>query len=132
MSEEAVKIAVLEQRIVDFTNVVSKIDDAITKISDVNANVIKMLAVHEEKLEQCGKSDDLIVKMIDNFRDENLKEHREVTKRIDDIEQKIEDITKFRWMVAGVFAVIIFTAPLITNHISNLVYHVPAHKQYVK
>lgn len=121
MSEEAVKIAVLEQRIMDFANVVSKIDDAITKLSDVNANITKMLAVHEERIEQCHKSDDLIVKMIDNLRDENSREHNEVAERIDEVEQKIEDITKFRWMAAGVFAVIIFVAPIITNHMVTVI-----------
>lgn len=127
MSEEAVKLAVLEQRVVDFTNVMSKIDDAITKLSDVNTNITKMLAVHEERIEQCNRSDDLIVKMIDNLRDENFKEHKEVTKRMDDIEQKIEGITKFRWMVAGVFAVILFVAPLVTNHLTTLVYKSQVH-----
>jgi archaellum component FlaC len=132
MSDEAVKIAVLEQRVMDFANVMSKIDDAITKMSDVNTNITKMLAVHEEKIEQCNKSDDIIVKMIDNLRDENSKEHKEVTTRIDEIEKKIEDITKFRWMAAGVFAVIIFVAPLITNHLSNLVHKQEIHSIYKK
>jgi hypothetical protein len=127
MSEEAVKIAVLEQRVMDFANVMTKIDDAITKLSDVNTNITKMLAVHEERIEQCNRSDDLIVKMIDNLRDENFKEHKEVTKRMDDIEQKIEGITKFRWMVAGVFAVILFVAPLVTNHLTTLVYKSQVH-----
>ena len=127
MSEEAVKLAVLEQRVVDFTNVMSKIDDAITKLSDVNTNITKMLAVHEERIEQCNRSDDLIVKMIDNLRDENFKDHKEVAKRMDDIEQKIESITKFRWMVAGVFAVILFVAPLVTNHLTTLVYKSQVH-----
>jgi tetrahydromethanopterin S-methyltransferase subunit G len=127
MSEEAVKIAVLEQRVMDFANVMTKIDDAITKLSDVNTNITKMLAVHEERIEQCNRSDDLIVKMIDNLRDENFKDHKEVAKRMDDIEQKIESITKFRWMVAGVFAVILFVAPLVTNHLTTLVYKSQVH-----
>jgi hypothetical protein len=111
----------------DFANVMTKIDDAMTKLSDVNTNITKMLAVHEERIEQCNRSDDLIVKMIDNLRDENFKEHKEVTKRMDDIEQKIEGITKFRWMVAGVFAVILFVAPLVTNHLTTLVYKSQVH-----
>jgi len=128
MSEEAVKIAVLEQRIMDFANVMSKIDDAITKLSDVNANITKMLAVHEERIEQCNRSDDLLIKMIDNLRDENTKEHKEVTDRMDEIEKKIEDVARFRWMAAGVLAVIIFAAPLIINYTSNLIHHPQQHK----
>jgi hypothetical protein len=128
MSEEAVKIAVLEQRVIDFANVVSKIDDAITKMSDVNSNITKMLAVHEERIEQCNKSDDLIVKMIDNLKHENSREHQEVTGRIDVIEIKIEDIAKFRWMAAGMLAFVIFIAPIVTNHITNLSHNSQIHK----
>ena len=46
MSEESVKIAVLEQKLVDLKYIVLKIDDAIEKLSEVNINVGKMLAVH--------------------------------------------------------------------------------------
>jgi tetrahydromethanopterin S-methyltransferase subunit G len=128
MSEEAVKIAVLEQRIMDFANVMSKIDDAITKLSDVNANIMKMLAVHEERIEQCNRSDDLLIKMIDNLKNENTREHKEVTDRMDEIEKKIEDVAKFRWMAAGVLAVLIFAAPLITNYTNNFIHHSQQHK----
>jgi archaellum component FlaC len=128
MAEEAIKIAILEQKIMDFANVVSKIDDAITKLSDVNANITKMLAVHEERIEQCNKSDDLLIKMIDNLRDENSREHKEVTSRIDEVEKKIEEITKFRWMAAGVLAVIILVAPVVANYAPNLIHHPQQHK----
>jgi tetrahydromethanopterin S-methyltransferase subunit G len=128
MAEDAVKIAVLEQRVSDFNNMFSRIDDAITKLSDVNANITKMLAVHEERIEQCNKSDDLLVKMIDDLRYANSREHKEVTDRIDIVEEKIEEIAKFRWMAAGVLAVIIFIAPIVTNHITNLTHNSQIHK----
>jgi hypothetical protein len=121
MSEELVKIAVLEQRLMDFANIVTKIDDAITKLSDVNANITKMLAVHEERIEQCNKSDTLIIKMIDDLKISNDKDHKEVVSRVETVETKLEDITKFRWMAAGVMAVLIFVAPVIANHISNTI-----------
>ena len=120
MSEESIKIAVLEQKLVDFANVVSKIDDAITKLSDVNANITKMLAVHEERIEQCNKSDNLIIKMIDDLKVNNDKDHKEVVERVEEVERKIEEISKFRWMAAGVLGIIVFIAPIITNHISNV------------
>jgi hypothetical protein len=128
MSEEAVKIAILEHRVMDFANVVSKIDDAITKLSDVNSNITKMLAVHEERIEQCNKSDDLIIKMIDNFKHENSKEHKEASARLDTFEEKVEDISRFKWMASGILAVIIFIAPIVTNHITNLTHNSQIHK----
>jgi hypothetical protein len=52
MENETVKLAVLEQKFADFVNIVNKIDDAIGKLSEVNINVGRMLAVHEERIEQ--------------------------------------------------------------------------------
>jgi len=101
MSEEAVKIAVLEQKLLDFSNVVKKLDDAIEKISEVNSNVIKMLAVHDEKIEQCNRSDDLIVKMVDGLRENNDKDHKQVMERVEKIETKVEEINKIKWMTVG-------------------------------
>lgn len=104
----------------DFSNVVSKIDDAITKLSDVNANITKMLAVHEERIENCNKSDSLIIKMIDDLKVNNDKDHKEVVERVEEVERKIEDISRFRWMAAGVLGIVILIAPIITSHISNV------------
>lgn len=101
MSEESIKVAVLEQKLMDFANVVSKIDDAITKLSDVNANITKMLAVHEERIEQCNKSDNLIIKMIDNLKIDNAKEHQEVIERIESIEEEVKEVGKIKWMTVG-------------------------------
>ena len=56
MSDESVKIAVLEQRLVDLKDIVFKIDDAIEKLSEVNINVGKMLAVHEQKIGNYGRN----------------------------------------------------------------------------
>lgn len=101
MSEEIVKIAVLEQKLLDFSNVVEKLDSAIEKLSEVNSNIIKMLAVHEERIEQCNKSDNLILKMIDEVKEQNAKDHSLVIDRIESIEQKVQEIDKIKWMTVG-------------------------------
>ena len=101
MSEESIKVAVLEQKLMDFSNVVSKIDDAITKLSDVNANITKMLAVHEERIENCNKSDTLIIKMIDTLKSENAREHQEVMLRIESMEEELKEVGKIKWMTVG-------------------------------
>jgi tetrahydromethanopterin S-methyltransferase subunit G len=101
MSEEIVKIAVLEQKLIDFANIVSKLDSAIEKLSEVNTNITKMLAVHEERIEQCNKSDNLLIKMIEDLKHENEKDHEEVTSRIDNLEVKVEEIAKIKWMTVG-------------------------------
>tara|TARA_R110000868_G_scaffold145464_4_gene365674 strand:+ start:848 stop:1240 length:393 start_codon:yes stop_codon:yes gene_type:complete len=117
MSEDAVKLAVLEQKIIDFAVVVTKLDDAITKLIDVNANITKMLAVHEERIEQCHKSDGVIIMMINEFKNQNIQEHLEVTRRINEIEIKVDEISKFRWMVAGILGIIIVVAPIVADYV---------------
>ena len=46
MAEE-VKVALLEQKLEDLKDIIVKLDDAIEKMSEVNSNVGRMLAVHE-------------------------------------------------------------------------------------
>lgn len=115
MSDESVKIAVLEQKLLDFANFVSKIDDAISKLSDVNSNISKMLAVHEERIEQCNKSDNLIIKMIDDLKDENSKEHSLVSHRMSDIENEIKEIKKIKWMTIGCGVILAILATSIST-----------------
>jgi ElaB/YqjD/DUF883 family membrane-anchored ribosome-binding protein len=104
--EEEVKVAVLGQKLEDLKHIVIKIDAAIEKLSEVNTNVIKMLAVHDERIEYQQKTDDLILKMIDNLKEENQKEHKKTSDRIDDLEEQVGEISKIKWMTVGTGAVL--------------------------
>jgi ElaB/YqjD/DUF883 family membrane-anchored ribosome-binding protein len=115
MSEEVVKVAVLEQKFADFANIVNKLDDAIQKLSEVNTNVIKMLAVHDEKIEYGQRTDDLILKMIDNFKEETQKEYKKTSDRIDDLEGQVGEISKIRWMTVGIGVVLTVLVGLFAN-----------------
>lgn len=53
---ENVKLAVLEEKIINMVEVISKLDETIIKLSDLSASVSKMLAVHEEKLDVARES----------------------------------------------------------------------------
>jgi hypothetical protein len=96
-----IKVAVLEQKLLDFNNVVEKLDAAISKISEVNSNISRMLAVHEERIEQCNKSDDLLVKMIDDVKKENAEDHKKSNDRITVLEKEVEDVSRIKWMTIG-------------------------------
>ena len=102
------KIAVLEERLSAYELMLKRIDEAIQLVGKANQNISKMLAVHEERIEQCGRADDYITRMIEELRIENKDQHTEVEKRIDELENKIDDVTKFRWIIVGVFAVVTF------------------------
>jgi hypothetical protein len=67
-----------------------------------------MLAVHEERIEQCHKSDDYLARLVEEMKLENKDQHDVVSKRIEKIENKLEEVVKFRWVIVGIFAVVSF------------------------
>jgi hypothetical protein len=77
------------------------------------------LAVHEEKLENSGKNDDLIIDRIKTIEVKNTEEHGRVIERFESLEEKIDeriinldkkvdDVVKFRWLVVGALVIISF------------------------
>ena len=100
------KIAVLEERLSSYELLLKKIDEAIQIMGRTSQNISKMLAVHEERIEQCHKADDYISRVIEELRLENKDQHEAVSERIEKIESKLEEVVKFRWVVIGVFAVV--------------------------
>lgn len=99
--DEEIKVAILGQKLEDLKHIVVKIDAAIEKLSEVNTNVIKMLAVHEEKIEYQQKTDDLLVKMIDDNKLENEKDHNKLAERVASLEKEIGEVAKIKWMTVG-------------------------------
>jgi gas vesicle protein len=102
------KIAVLEERISAYEIMMKKIDEAIQLMGKTNQNISKMLAVHEEKIEQCGKSDNMIVNMIHELKEENREQHEAVSERMRTLESKVEEIAKFRWIIVGSVVILSF------------------------
>ncbi len=102
------KIAVLEERLSSYEIMMRKIDEAIQLMGKTSQNISKMLAVHEERIEQCHKADDYIGRLIEELRIENKDSHEAVVARIEKVENKIEEFTKYRWIIIGVFAVVSF------------------------
>ena len=84
-----VKIALLEQKVTDFSVVVEKIDTAIEKLSEVNNNVSRMLAVHEERITKQEDSDAVLFDKIDKLRDKMDGDHNLVTSRLQSLERKM-------------------------------------------
>ena len=97
-NDSKVQLAVLQERFKAHEQIIDKVDTAIQTLSETNQNICRMLAVHDERLEQC-KSDD-----------------GELCKKVEDIELKIDNLYKFRWQIGGVVAfalVLIGLAPTI-------------------
>ena len=102
--EEEVKVAVLETRLENFETLVSRLDAAIEKIAEVNNNVSRMLAVHEQRISKQEEIDEVLFDKIDKLRDEMDADHDSVTKRLSLLEKKL-------WIGMGSLAAIL----VITN-----------------
>ena len=61
------EVAVLETRLENFENLVSRLDSAIEKIAEVNNNVSRMLAVHEERISKQEEIDSVLFDKIDKL-----------------------------------------------------------------
>ena len=87
--EEEVKVAVLEAKLENFETLVSRLDSAIEKIAEVNNNVSRMLAVHEERITKQEEIDQILFDKIDKLRDKMDSDHDSVTKRLSLLERKL-------------------------------------------
>ena len=103
--EEEVKVAVLEARLENFETLVSRLDSAIEKIAEVNNNVSRMLAVHEQRISKQEEIDEILFDKIDKLRDKMDSDHDHVTKRLSLLERKL-------WIGIGVLgATVALTNP---------------------
>jgi hypothetical protein len=83
------KVAVLEERLAVHEQMMARIDTAIEKLSEVNSNVSKMLAVHEEKIGTNEKVDDILFAKIDQLGSKMDSDHNIVLSKIQDLEKKV-------------------------------------------
>ena len=103
------KVAVLESKIDMYEELskemLAKLESAVEKISEGNARIATILAKHDERIEQSIKSDELLIKMIDEIKETEETNHRILHQRIDKIEEEIKGFSKFRWQIGGVLVV---------------------------
>ena len=83
----------------------AKLETAVDKISEGNARIAQILAKHDERIEQSIKSDELIIKMIDEMKVNSDKNTQIIHGRIDKIQEEIKSFSKFRWQIGGVLIV---------------------------
>jgi predicted phage tail protein len=113
------KIAILEERLSVYEQMMERIDTAIQKIGETSQNISQMLAVHNEKIEQCNRTDNLIVSMIEDIKKSSKEQHDEISaklgERIEKVEEKVEEISKIKWMTLGCGAVLVVLATAIST-----------------
>ena len=112
MFSQESKLAVLESKLGIYEDLsremLSKLEAAVEKISEGNNRIAMILTKHDERIEQSLKTDELLIKMIEGVKGENKEENQRVLKRIENLEKKLDDLTKYRWIIAGIMIVISF------------------------
>ena len=101
----SVKVAVLDQKIEDLKGIVVRVDDAIQKMSEVNINVSRMLAVHDERISKQEQTDIVLFSKIDKLRDKIDLDHDSIRARLSLLERRI-------WLTVGALgAVVVISNP---------------------
>ena len=100
------RVSVIESRLETHERYFTKLDDSIEKLSDVSLSIKEMLIKHEGKLEERALEEDALYDKIEELKQESHREHNELTDRINSIEKKVEDLTKWRYLVAGGLVII--------------------------
>ena len=128
-SSTETKIALLEERINVYEQMMERIDTAIQKIGETSQNISQMLAIHNEKIEQCNRTDNIIVKMIEDIKVSSKEQHEAISKelgeRIEKVEEKVEEISQFKWKAVGAIAVVAFLISIVPT-ISSFLTTTPA------
>jgi chromosome segregation ATPase len=124
------RVAILEEKFSVYEQMMTKMESAIHTISEAYQGISRMLAIHEEKIENNSNSDSLILQTIKELDSKNTVEHQRVMSKIEQIEEKfeaknittkeefktkikeqdskIEGLVRFRLLVGGAILVIVF------------------------
>ena len=118
MSDSDVKVQItgLKKDIENVTNLNTRLDTAIEKLTDVSTSIKQMLAVHEEKISRQEQIDEIIFEKLKERAGEIDNVHRELTKEIQQVEKRllieiktikldigarVGILEKYKWLVLG-------------------------------
>jgi len=84
-----VQIEGLKKDIQNVNSINARLDTAIDKLTDVSSSIKSMLAVHEEKITQQEKTDEIIFEKIKDRADEIDSVYRELQREISQVERRL-------------------------------------------
>ena len=111
-----VQIEGVKKDVENVSNLNTRLDTAIQKLTDVSTSIKSMLAVHEEKISRQEQIDDIIFGKLKDRENEIDKVHRELTKEIQSTEKRlliemkqikldfgarVGIIERYKWLIMG-------------------------------
>jgi len=130
-----IQLESLRKDIESVNSIQGRLDTAIDKLTDVSTSIKSMLAVHEEKIQQSEKIDEVIFSKIRERADELDVVYRDLNKEISQVEKRLlieikslkNDISgrvgvleKWRWLILGGSIVIGWVLSKNFLHIMNM------------
>jgi ABC-type transport system involved in cytochrome bd biosynthesis fused ATPase/permease subunit len=124
ITKDLAKLDVLESKLNIYESLsremLDKLENAVDKISESNQRIANILAKHDERIDQSIKTDELIVKMIEDVKHQNSVEHRAVIKRIETVESTVSELSKFKWQAAALVGAAILLVGLVVPFVDNM------------
>lgn len=121
---DSAKLEILESKLNIYEGLsremLDKLESAVEKISESNNRIALILAKHDERIDQNAKSDQLIIKMIDEVKSSNTAEHKAVLGRLDTVEKTVDDLLKFRWQAAAIIGAAVLVVGALIPFVDNL------------
>jgi hypothetical protein len=109
--KDIAKLDVLESKLSIYEDLsremLAKLESAVDKISEANSQIANILVKHDERIEQSAKTDELIIKMLEEYKKQNEEDNNKILVRIEKNEEKIDELSTFRWKVGGVVGVLL-------------------------
>ena len=111
-----VQLEGLKKDIENVSNLNSRLDTAIEKLTDVSTSIKSMLAVHEEKINRQEQIDEIIFDKLKDRQSEIDVVHKELSKEIQQLEKRllieiksmkldfgarVGILEKYRWFIMG-------------------------------
>ena len=84
-----VQIEGVKKDVENVSNLNTRLDTAIQKLTDVSTSIKSMLAVHEEKISRQEQIDDIIFGKLKDREHEIDRVHRELSKEIQHLEKRL-------------------------------------------
>jgi DNA repair ATPase RecN len=127
-----VELEGIKRDLENVSSINNRLDTAIEKLADVSSSIKSMLAVHEEKISQQEKTDEVIFEKIKDRADEIDSVYRELQREINQVERRllieikalrndigsrVSMLEKIRWILLGAGIVVVF---MITKNFNSL------------
>ena len=106
--DDNTKLAVMEGQISNFDKYLEKIDTTLDKLTEVSTSMEKMLAVHEQRIIAGEAADKDLSKAQQMIHDRVDRLKLDTNAKLDKIEDKLNEIEKWRWLVVGGIALFMF------------------------